>query len=133
MVAFLGVVYCNRLMDEKRFTEASESIDHMLTIDSGMIDFYRILLTCDRIFCELIGERNEEKLSELMTKEQKKFMDTMGKYPSVTRTEYAYSLIHNRDKIGASFALDKFEKIAKVYPYPEDIQSERELIALVER
>ena len=132
MVATQAVFATNRLMDQQRFEEADQLIAHLLEIDSGIVGLYRSLMICDRVYIELIRNNRKEILDKMLTKEQLKFMKVMKKFPSVIRTEYAYALLslHHEPKAKAAFEL--FEKIAKTYPYPNDIQSERELIKIAQ-
>ena len=132
MVATQAVFATNRLMDQQRFEEADQLIAHLLEIDSGIGGLYRSLMICDQVYIELIRNNRKEILDKMLTKAQLKFMKAMKKFPSVVRTEYAYALLslHHEPKAKAAFEL--FEKIAKTYPYPNDIQSERELIKIAQ-
>jgi hypothetical protein len=130
MVAVVGVFACNRLMDEQDFQKANALMKHLLAMDSGMVGLHRHLLICDRIFCELL-EGNTEEATKLLTREQKKFMKALKKFPCVLRTEYAYALFVEKDGKKAINCEESFEKIAKTYPYPGDLQAERELMELV--
>ena len=56
----------------------------------------------------------------------------MRTFPSVIRTEYAYALLVEQDQGKAGKAMETFEKVAKTYPYPNDINSERELIQIAQ-
>ena len=53
-------------------------------------------------------------------------------FPSVVRTEYAYALLALKDTAKANAARDLFEKAAKTYPYPSDVQAERELMEIAD-
>ena len=132
MVATQGVFATNRLMDQQRFAEADRLIAHFLEIDSGIIGLHRSLMICDRMYCELIQDNCKEILEEMLTKEQIKFMKAMKKFPSVVRTEYTYALLALKDTAKAKAAWDLFEKVAKTYPYPSDVQSERELMEIAD-
>lgn len=133
MIAARGVFAANRLMDEEKYDEAKKLIAHLLQIESGMAGLHRSLLIGDWIFCELIGENRAEAIERMLTKEQRKFMMAMKKFPSVLRTEYALALIHEKNASKAQKILSEFEKCAESYPYPVETASERELIALAER
>ena len=133
MIAAVGALACNRLMDEGRFAEADRLMAHMLDIDSGMVGVHRGLLTCDRIYVELMTENRKEVLDGMLTKEQRKFIKQMKSSPAVLRTAYAYALLQNRDPRAADKYKAQFEARAKTYPYPSDIQSERELMELAEK
>lgn len=130
MVATQGVFAVNRLMDQQRFEDADQLIAHLLEIDSGIVGLHKNLMICDRMYCELIGQNRPEILEQLYTAEQKKFMKSMKKFPSVVRTEYVYALLALKDADTAKASMELFERIAKTYPYPSDIQSERELIEI---
>ena len=128
MVAVQGVFACNRLMDAQRFEEADVLMEHLLSIESGIVGIHRNLMICDRIFCELVGANREDVVEQMLTKGLKKFMKSMKTFPSILRTEYAYELLAKGKEKKAEKIKGKFEKMALKYPYPNDIQSERELM-----
>ena len=130
IVATVGVLVCNRLMDEKRFEEADRLMAEILSKENGVAGLYRYLLVCDRMFMELIGRNRQDLLERMLSKDQKKIMKGMKQYPSVLRTEYAYALLGEKDAEKAEAVLKRFEKAAGTYPYPGEIQGERELIGL---
>ena len=132
MVAARAVFACNRLMDEEKFKEADTLIEHILEIESGIVGLYHDLLMCDRIYMELIEENRSEVIECMLNKEQKKFMKTMKHYPSVLRTQYAIALIFEQNTEKAETIRQKFENIAKTYPYSQDIEAERNLMKIVD-
>jgi len=132
MVATQGVFAANRLMDQQRFAEADRLMAHLLALDSGMVGLHRNLMICDRMYCELIQDNRKEVLEGMLTKEQLKFMQAMKKFPSVIRTEYAYALLALENTVKANAARTLFETVAKTYPYPSDVQSERELMNIAD-
>lgn len=132
MVAARAVVACNRLVDQQDFSGAREMIARLLEAESGILPLHRRMLTCDRIYLELIGENRGDVLDKWYTKELEQFMKSMKTSPTVHRTRYAYFLLHTKDMEKARRIKEKFEKVAKTYPYPSDIQSERELIEIAE-
>lgn len=132
MTSVIGVFACNRLMDQKHFQEADALMDRLLNMDTAIVNLHRNLLICDRIYCELIGENRREKLDELMTKQQRRFMKNMRKYPSVLRTEYAYAVLADKNSYDARAIRAQFDEMAKKYPYPSDIESERELMDIAD-
>ena len=132
MVAARGVFACNRLMDEERFAEADELMAHMLEIESGMVGLHRSILICDRIYVELIHQNRREVVEEKLTKNLQSFMKTMKDTLSILRTQYAIALLYDRDQSKAETIKAQFEKRAKTYPYPHEIDSERDLMKLAE-
>ncbi len=132
MIAATGVFVCNRLMDAQRFEEADKLMNHFLEINSGIVGLHRSLMICDRMYVEIITNNCREAVDAMFSKEQKKFMKLMKDYPSVMRTEYAYALLCEKDKIKADNVKNRFEKYSKIYPYSGDMQSERELMKIAE-
>ncbi len=133
MVVVMGIFACNRLMDQQEFQEADKLMEHIMSIESGMVGLHRSLVVCDRMYIEMISENRKEVIEGMLTKEQKQFMKQMKKFPSVLRTEYVLALLHNKDIKKAEKCKMLFEKCAKTYPYPNDIQSERELMEIADR
>lgn len=132
MIAARGVFACSRLMDAMKLEQASQSIDELLDMNTGIVGLHRRLLIVDRVYCELVGENRLDKLEEMLDKEQRKFMKSMKKYPSVLRTEYTYALLADMDVEKAIKIKERFEKNALRYPYPSEIVSEREYIKYAE-
>lgn len=130
MVATISAFHCNRLMDQRKLEEAEQKIRQVLSGESAMPGIYRSLLTCDRICC-LLKKGDVAGAKTLVTKAHIKFMKAMKNYPSVLRTRYVYVLLGEGDEKKAGMYLSAFEKTAKTYPYPADIESERELMTLL--
>lgn len=128
IIAVTGVLAANWLMDLQRFEEAEQLIDKLIGMDSAIVDLHRRLLINDLIYCRLIKGYNEGQISGLLDKQQKKFMMSMKNFPSVIRTEYAIALLEQKDPQKAQSIREKFDKNARSYPYPCEVDSERELI-----
>ena len=58
-------------------------------------------------------------------------MKAMKDFPSVIRTEYVYALLYEENENKAVKV--KFEKQAKMYPYENEIQAEREFMKISKR
>lgn len=87
---------------------------------------HRSLLICDKIYLCVI---NGESTAALLTKQQKKFMQQMGMFPSVLRTEYALALAAKDTPKIDKLAI-KFAKYAAQCPYPCEIEGESELMKM---
>ena len=124
----LGAVACSRLMEQGRFEEADALMERLLSQNNGIPGVLRKMLVCDRLYVELIRENRPEALEALRTKDQLKFMKSMKKYPSVLRTEYAYALLAEKDPEKARKVMETFDKTARTYPNPNDIEIERGLM-----
>lgn len=130
IVAAIGVLCANRLLDEGRFEEARARISELLTKQNGVSGLHRSLLVCDQAYIALTGQAAHTLPSEISAPSQKKVMKAMKNFPSVIRTEYALALLSEKNFEKAEKIKAQFEKIAVTYPYSGDIESER---ALMER
>ena len=128
LTATTAVFSVNRFMDMHQFSEASALIDDLLGTDKAMIPLLRNLLICDRIFCELIEEKDNDFIEELRTEEYINFIKQMRNNPSVIRTEYAYALLFEKNADQAQKIEAQFEKRMRTYPYLCEVESERELM-----
>ncbi|WP_070001013.1 hypothetical protein [Cellulosilyticum sp. I15G10I2] len=129
VTAVMGVFACNRLMDQMKFEEAEQTMEKLLQMNTGIVGIHRHLMMVDRIYCELIGENRQDRLNNMLDKQQKKFMKVMKNFPSVLRTEYVYALLAEKDEAKVAKIKESFEKITKKYPHPSEIVAERELMA----
>ncbi len=130
MVATIGVLCCNRLMDSQSFTEAQGLMEHFLSIDSGIVGVQKNLLLCDILYCEIMGENRKDKIDEILTKDTKKILKARVNNPSALRTQYAYALINQKDEKKTEKIKKRFDKIIASYPYSGEAQSESELLSL---
>lgn len=133
ITAGIGALAASRLMDELKFDEAESLIKELLAQDNALVGLYRNLMTCDRMYIELIGENRPEVLESLRTKEQLKFMKAMKNYPSVLRTEYTRALLGEKDRKKAKKIRGDFEKISGSFPYPRELEAEGELMEIAEK
>ena len=125
----LGVLAANRLMDQHRFREADALMARLLELDSVM-GLHRNMMLCDRIFTELIGEGRPEIVEGFRTKDFQKGLKTMRSLPSVLRTEYTLALLLEKDQAKAEKIMAQFDVQTKSYPYPCEVEGERELMAI---
>ncbi len=133
MVSVLGVLTCNRFMDELNFSEAENLMKKILSNETAIIGVYKYLMKCDLAFCEMIKDMpNTETVDSLLDKDTRNFMKNMKNYPSVIRTNYTYNLLIKKDIPKALKIKESFNKIAKTHPFESDIESESELIQIAE-
>jgi len=132
MVASIGVFHCNRLIDEERFCDAGKTIEELLNKKTGMLGLYKMLLTLDLAFCELLGERRQEVLERINQKELIQLMKVMKAFPAVLRTQYAYAVLIEKDSNRADVIKEKFRRIRKNYPYLQEMEAEWKLIEKVD-
>jgi len=132
LIAAIAVFACNRLMDLGKYEEAAKEMECLINKKSGMVGIHKHLLNIDRIYCEMVGENRPEKIEELYTDELKKVLKAMKKSPSTHRLQYLYAKYVEKDEKKATVAMTEFEKVAKTYPYPHEIEGEREMISYAE-
>ena len=131
LIAARGVLYCDRQMDERRFKEAREAIEHLLSIESAVAPLHLGLLKCNLIYLLLMEGNQEEAVSQLLDKEQRKLMRSMKSYPSVVRTEYALAMLLDHDATKAEEIRDAFDRHSDTFPYPSEVKAENELMDMV--
>ncbi len=129
MVATLSALAANRLMDQHRFLEADTLMARLLGHDS-VVGLHQGMLLLDRVFVELITKNRPEALSSLQTKAYRSVIKAMKTYPSVLRTQYALALLSERNEAKAKRIREQFDRQSKVYPYPCEIEGERELMEI---
>lgn len=129
LVASIAVFACTRLLDQGKVSEARTAIEQLLSRKTGMPGLYRSLLTGD-LLCYRLLAGDLAGAKALVTPEWERFCKSMKAFPSVLRTQYFRALLLDNDQAAAQKALAAFEKAAKTYPYPAEIDGERELLAL---
>lgn len=125
--ATLAVFAAGRLFDGGDIEAVERAIESVLNSGYNILGLHRSLLTCDLIYCRLINGSGE--VDNLLTPILAKFMSTMKNYPSIIRTEYTIALLKNGDSSRAEKILSHYEKIARKFPYQQEIETERMLMA----
>lgn len=127
--AAVKLFYANRLMDMHKLFEAENVLSDLLE-KKTLPGLTATLAALDRVYIALLTDGDLGALLVFEDEKQKSIIRQMGGFPSVIRTQYTVSLLSDRDEKKAAEYLEKFEKCARTYPYPADIDSERELMAL---
>ena len=109
--------------------EVCALIEKELSENHALSGRSKALLICMRIYYESIGERDAGTLKKLITQTQIDFMKRMKNVPSAIQTEYAYTLLVEKDVREASRIKARLEKISKKYPFPAEIATAKKLIA----
>ncbi len=130
LIAAVWVYRTNLLMDRQEFDRAEAAIDDLLQEES-LMGLFRVMMTADKMFCMMLRGADRSEIDALYTKEQKQMMAAMRTNPSIIRTQYAYAVMVSGDTKEAARQQALFEKTAAKYPYPQEIESERELLARI--
>ena len=124
----VAVLAASRLSDQGRLDEACDAVRYLLEGDFQLAGIHRSLLRCELICREVTHGNRPEVLVRLLDQNQRNFMKAMGDFPTVLRTEFLLALLHDGDPAAADAVRQRFERAARSYPYPQDIESERELM-----
>lgn len=126
------VFAAGRLMDLRDFAAAEEAIRALLAREKGVLGLYRTTLTCDGAFCELLAGRPGDLCDALSAKEHQAVLKAMKDNPSILRTQYALALLKDKDEAKAARILAQFDKAWAHFPYPQEKEPEKQLIALLQ-
>ena len=127
LISTIDVFAISRLMDQHAFDLARERISALFQSTAVIAGIHRSMLRCDLAFCAMM--RDDLMTAHLeLDDAQRKFMRAMRNSPAILRTQYAEALLKNHDEKAAGAILAQFERVAKRYPHPSDIDSERELM-----
>lgn len=126
-IAKLAVLVVERMMNEERFEEVDKWTEKLIAADNSLSEQHRNILVCNRIYCELIGECNKERIENMLTAEVLKFFERYSMNLEVIRTTYVYGLLIENSVELVGDALRKLDMIIDTYPYSSDIDSMREL------
>ena len=132
LVAAVGANRVSRLLDRGDLAGAEAESAALLDAEAGLIPLHRALVLCDRDFCRLVLHKGEADLTELRSKAVGQILRQLSASPSVLRTRYAVALLHDRDAEAAARIRKSFDRLDGRYPYPVELVTERELMALAE-
>lgn len=88
---------------------------------------HRFLLQNDLLYIELMGQNRADVIADIKSKQFLQYRKAMGKFPSVIRTAYVDALAA-QDAAAAEAQTTLLDRVAKTYPYPQEIPLERELM-----
>ncbi len=154
MCGSVAVFICNRLMDNCRMQEAAALMEKLQDMKTGIPWFQQMLFLEDRLYCELVGENDILKVVRMWSFSLEAFEKKLKRYPVVIRTRYAFHTLYKLYEIeevecplnlpNATFepsvytvengllrakkSREQFEKYARSYPYPGEIERERMLL-----
>ena len=131
LVTSIKCIEANYYHDKLEFDKAKECYEFLLNYNPKIIKLYEYEIKCELLFYEIIGERNEEKISKLYTDQLKSYIKASKSHISKMRLMYAYALIIEKDMQKANNILDKLEINKNKYPNKGETESELEIIKFV--
>lgn len=84
------------------------------------------------IYYMLINDPHNSQIDIMRDKKYIKYSKLLSQDLTTLRIEYAYELLHNHNYIKATQILDKFNKVAKTYPYQGEIEFEQRQIDYIQ-
>ena len=103
----------------------------LLELD-GLTAEQRKFIIVDRVYCELVQENRKVILDYYLEKKQSNFMDANKTEPAIIRTIFTYEMLANKDQKLAGNFKRIFEQVTASYPYPQQFEIERDLMAYAE-
>lgn len=126
--ASVAVFAAGRPLDRGDIITAEKEITKVLHSRYNIIGLHVSLLTCDLIYCKLINSPSAD-ISYLLSADVRKIMKMMKAYPAVIRTEYTLALLFEKNEKRAKDLMSFFNKSTKKFPYFQEIEAERNLMA----
>lgn len=132
MLATQAVLSIGRMIDTHEFEQADAAIRTVLERSTAMAGIHRLLLNAELMYLELLGAGRSEVLAQLQTKEMDKFMKAMRNFPSILRVQYGLARLVEQDDAKSAALHKQLHKVLSNYPYPGEVDAERELLALLD-
>jgi hypothetical protein len=132
----VGVYRFSYLMDVQRLAEAQSLAKTILDVGEEIPQIYRYELFCESIFLELIEATGQpcrlDQIERWYTPELNRYVKATASYPQRQRLNYGMAKLYHHDEEAADKALKKFIDACKTYPNAGEVESEWELIGLVD-
>lgn len=131
LASSLGVQKLSWLIMTRQFDKAYALGDY---IDKNVMNLAltsQMVVKLETFFSMIMLEKDIEEIREVYKKQQKN-LKALQRIPSTQRLLYAYHKLIDDDLDKAKNAKDEFEKLAKKYPYPKEIEAEKELLQLID-
>lgn len=128
MISSIKCLEANYYHDKKEFNKAKECYEDLLNNAPQIIKIYEYEIKCELLFYEIIGEKRDEIIDKLYTKELKRYIKSTNCYITRKRLMYAYTMIIEKDINKYNKILREIEVVKKTYPAKAEIESELEII-----
>lgn len=118
----------NRLLAEGKLCEADKLIDEILDEKCPLGTLIKHLSYLDRIYIRLVSGASDDEITDLLTDETERFMNSNSSLITVIRTQFALAVLYYRDYESAENYRARFEKEVKASVCPADLIAEIKLI-----
>lgn len=133
IITSIKILEANYYHDKLEFEKAKECYESLLNDAKNILEIYKYEIQCELLFYEIIGEKRDDVINKLYTKELKRYIKATDCYISRKRLMYAYSLLIERDLNKADEILKEIDVVKNTYPAKGEIKSELEIIRFLQK
>lgn len=119
--------------DRFEFDKAKKCYEELLQKGNHISKLYENEINCELLFYEIIGEKRQEVIDKIYTKELEQYVKRTSCYLQRKRLMYAYYGIIKKDIERANKELEQFYKLTKTYPSKGQIDEEMEVVTFVKK
>ena len=123
----------SRLMDKHEFSDAKIAIDEFFAKHDDLSGYYKVSLELERLFINLLHEKENADLEILEDDTVKAVKSSMKNFITNLRIDYAVTQLHEKDEEKAAKIKEKFDKVCQSHPIKADVESEKELVEIVDK
>lgn len=120
----------NYYQDKGELSKAKEIYEDLLK-NENILGLYKNEIVCELIFCEIMTNCDLDKINQLYNKNIKSYVEQSKHIIGKRRLLYVYELLINKDEGKAEKYRKDFNKLIRTYPYRGEIESEIELMNLI--
>lgn len=131
LASSLGMQKLSWLILNEQFEKAYELGDFIDKNVTNLGATSEMVVKMETLFSMIMIDKDKEEIKEKYKKQEKNFK-LLKNIPSTQRTLYAYNKLIVENTKEAELAKNTFDSIAKKYPYPAEIEAERDLLKLVD-
>ena len=122
----------NYYLDNKKFKKAKEVLDFGMDYVDETIPIYRQEFNSERLFIEIMGDCDKEKIEKLYTKNLEKYIKTSKFMLSKKRIMMAYEGVYRGNRERGLIHFQELKKLAKTYPIKGETRMEIMLGKIIE-
>ncbi len=119
-------------LDNKKFKKAKEVLDFGMDYVNDTIPIYRQEFNSERLFIEIMGNCEREKIENLYTRNLEKYIKSSKFMLSKKRIMMAYEGLYRGNRERGLIHFQELKKLAKTYPIKGEIKMEMMLGKIIE-
>lgn len=119
--------------DRFEFDKAKKCYEELLQKGNHIPKLYENEINCEVLFHEIIGEKRQEVIDKIYTKELVNYVRRTSCYLERKRLMYAYYGMIKKDMEKANKELEQFDKLTKTYPSKGNREREIDVVTFVKK